>query len=335
MKIGLQTWGTEGDVRPFFALADELRRSGHAIEMSDFRVSLDCDFRQHLRAIVNITAPLAQTMAGLHRLFEPHRIALEAESQRLCRENDIVVGHPCISSLKAHARRQGIPHFTLTYLPHLATAMEGERGTVIAASRLFHRPADDADRHVCGWFQLPSAEPSAEIRKFLDAGPPPVFMTHGSMALQESVDLLEQAAFLSGRRAIIQYHEPRMSAHRGILFVDRAPHASVFPCCSVVVHHAGAGTAHQAVFSGRPSVTMPFMVDQFYWAAELSRLGVGADPIPFRTATAAAVARGIAQADTDAVRLQASGLAEYMRREDGTMSAKAFIEERLLAGVTP
>ncbi len=33
MRIGIQTWGTEGDVRPFFSLAGALRDRGHDVKM--------------------------------------------------------------------------------------------------------------------------------------------------------------------------------------------------------------------------------------------------------------------------------------------------------------
>ena len=33
MKIGIQTWGSEGDIRPFVALGAALARRGHAVEL--------------------------------------------------------------------------------------------------------------------------------------------------------------------------------------------------------------------------------------------------------------------------------------------------------------
>jgi len=34
MKIGIQTWGTEGDVRPFIALAGGLSAAGHEVTLA-------------------------------------------------------------------------------------------------------------------------------------------------------------------------------------------------------------------------------------------------------------------------------------------------------------
>ena len=33
MKIGLQTWGSEGDIRPFLNLSDGLLRAGHEVRL--------------------------------------------------------------------------------------------------------------------------------------------------------------------------------------------------------------------------------------------------------------------------------------------------------------
>jgi hypothetical protein len=33
MRIGLQTWGSEGDIRPFFALAEGLQKARHKVTL--------------------------------------------------------------------------------------------------------------------------------------------------------------------------------------------------------------------------------------------------------------------------------------------------------------
>jgi UDP:flavonoid glycosyltransferase YjiC (YdhE family) len=34
MRIGLQTWGSDGDIRPFLALAAGLKAAGHQVTLS-------------------------------------------------------------------------------------------------------------------------------------------------------------------------------------------------------------------------------------------------------------------------------------------------------------
>ena len=33
MKIGIQTWGSNGDIRPMLALADGLQQAGHSVTL--------------------------------------------------------------------------------------------------------------------------------------------------------------------------------------------------------------------------------------------------------------------------------------------------------------
>jgi UDP:flavonoid glycosyltransferase YjiC (YdhE family) len=57
--------------------------------------------------------------------------------------------------------------------------------------------------------------------------------------------------------------------------VDEADHVQLMPRCAIVVHHGGAGTAAQAIRSGRPSITIPAMRFQSYMGRRLEEAGVG------------------------------------------------------------
>jgi len=75
------------------------------------------------------------------------------------------------------------------------------------------------------------------LRQFLAAGPPPVYMTIGSMmaadpSFQETTRLFTGAARLAGCRAIIQTDRINPGdgvASPDILYLDRAEHHRVFP----------------------------------------------------------------------------------------------------------
>ena len=45
---------------------------------------------------------------------------------------------------------------------------------------------------------------------------------------------------------------------KDIIFIGSAPHDKLFPLCSVVVHHGGAGTTAAGLRAGRPTVIVPF-----------------------------------------------------------------------------
>lgn len=57
---------------------------------------------------------------------------------------------------------------------------------------------------------------------------------------------------------------------------EDAQFAWLFPLCSGVLCHGGAGTVAAGLRAGVPVVVAPVMVDQFFWAELVDRWGVGA-----------------------------------------------------------
>lgn len=101
----------------------------------------------------------------------------------------------------------------------------------------------------------------------------------------------------------------------------------MFPHCSIVVHHGGAGTTQTTLRSGRAAVVVAHMIDQEWWGQRLARLGVAVPPLSRRKLAAASLASAIRRAldDTD-MRARAESLGRAMRDEDGTARAVAAIE---------
>merc|ERR1719480_268773 len=60
-----------------------------------------------------------------------------------------------------------------------------------------------------------------------------------------------------------------------VLFVQTAPHEWLFPQCSAIVHHGGAGTTAASLRSGVPSIVTPCLMDQFENAEVTQRSGAG------------------------------------------------------------
>jgi len=62
-----------------------------------------------------------------------------------------------------------------------------------------------------------------------------------------------------------------------VFLVKQIPHDYLFPRCSLVVHHGGAGTTARVVQFGMPSIVIPIMLwtDQPLWADRISCLGAG------------------------------------------------------------
>jgi sterol 3beta-glucosyltransferase len=213
---------------------------------------------------------------------------------------------------------------------------------VAETSVIGRRQPDWPDHHhVCGVFSVPDkAEPWTppdDLQQFLDAGPAPVYMTLGSMfSLDPSPEVvtetLLQSALLAGCRAIIQapwdkiqniVDDPR------IYKIRKAPHQYLFPACSAVVHHGGAGTTHSATLHGCPSVVIEHFGDQTFFANELERLGVAPPVLHRRNLTAGKLASAIrAVLDSADMKRRAEGLGAMMQKENGVQKAVELIEKR-------
>lgn len=130
MKIGIQTWGSEGDVRPFIALAAGLHAAGHEVSLAathlenkDFsalsktlgfpieQVGLldPSSIRRVGEILARETNVLKQLDLTLTHLFYPVTADMLAASKRLCRESDVVIGHFLVHPLRAAAEQSGRP----------------------------------------------------------------------------------------------------------------------------------------------------------------------------------------------------------------------------------
>jgi UDP:flavonoid glycosyltransferase YjiC (YdhE family) len=176
---------------------------------------------------------------------------------------------------------------------------------------------------------------AAEIEAFLAAGPAPVVFTLGTSAVGAAGDFFDEslAAIRSiGARAIMlvgPYADNRPRAHvpDSVLLVEFAPHAALFPRAGVIVHQGGAGTLHQALRAGRPTLIVPFAHDQPDNAYRVRKLGVSRilRPAQYR---ASRVARELqALLGTPSYGIRAAEIAGRVRHEDGAASAAAAIDE--------
>ncbi|HSE32851.1 MAG TPA: glycosyltransferase [Pyrinomonadaceae bacterium] len=124
---------------------------------------------------------------------------------------------------------------------------------------------------------------SSKLVNFLDHGEAPIVFTLGSSVVWAAGNFYDEsiaAARSLGKRALLivgddplnQLREPLPS---GVIAVDYAPYAQVFPHASVIVHQGGIGTTAQALRAGKPMIVVPCGGDQYDNAARIERLGVG------------------------------------------------------------
>ncbi len=211
-----------------------------------------------------------------------------------------------------------------------------DRLNLHAASPSFWPPAPDwPDIHcTCGELLMPlEAEawaPSTALRAFLEEGSEPVLLTLGSwehMAAERVQKLLMASARHAKTRAIIQTKTSNDEVRDGDLFIlPWAPHRRLVPSCSVVVHHGGAGTTHMALRAGKPSVVLPFIIEQRLWAKRVEQVGAGTG-LSFWKATPEKVGAMIREAvDSASLQRGASDMAKAMAGEDGSGIATRRLE---------
>ena len=174
-----------------------------------------------------------------------------------------------------------------------------------------------------------SAAPAlpSDLDAFVADGAPPIVVTFGSMDGAPAAPLHDaiRAMLDGGRRIVLQGHAPISSPN--LASIGPVDHRSLFPRASVVVHHGGAGTTHAVCAAGVPSVVVPHVGDQRYWADRLHRLGVAPAPQLAMDLRADRLADAtLATAADPAMRQAARDLAQHLEAEDGIGSAVTAIE---------
>ncbi|PNS19049.1 Sterol 3-beta-glucosyltransferase [Sphaceloma murrayae] len=185
-------------------------------------------------------------------------------------------------------------------------------------------------------------KPPPELQKFLDAGEKPVYIGFGSIVVDDPdnfTKLIFEAVKKAGVRALVSKgwggFGGKGNAPDGVFMLENTPHDWLFPRCSAVVHHGGAGTTAIGLKCGMPTVIVPFFGDQPFWGAMVADNKAGAHrSIPYKKLTAERLAEGIKQCMTEEARENAQRIAKGIEEEgDGAENAVRSFERSLpLAG---
>ncbi|MCB5166762.1 glycosyltransferase [Streptomyces bambusae] len=197
------------------------------------------------------------------------------------------------------------------------------------------RPADWPPGHRVGGYWWPPVppgwRPDPRLAAFLDAGPPPVFAGFGSFVTDRPdrlSALLAEALRAAGVRGIVQSGWSGLHADGDdLLTVADVPHAWLFPRTAAVIHHAGAGTTAAGLRAGVPAVPVPVQLDQHFWAARLTALGVAPAALRFQHLTADRLAAAVRRAVEDpGHRQRGARLAAALAAEDGAAPVLAALD---------
>lgn len=118
-----------------------------------------------------------------------------------------------------------------------------------------------------------------ELDEFCGGQKVPV-LNFGSVSFDKTKEIM--ARFMEnwpeGKKLIIQTgwaNLAPLAARPDVKSIGKVSHDQLFPYGSVIIHHGGAGTTASALHSGVPQIVVPHFGDQFLWAREVRRLGVG------------------------------------------------------------
>lgn len=174
-----------------------------------------------------------------------------------------------------------------------------------------------------------------DVATFVDAGQPPVVFTLGTSAVAAAGRFYEvsaQAIDRLGLRAVMlvgphALNRPGRVSDR-IHLAEYAPHAALFARAAAVVHQGGAGTLHQALANGRPTLVVPHSHDQPDNARRVAALGVSRTLSP-RAYTVDAVVRALVEVMSPAYAKRADEVGRVVRAENGPAAAADAIEQSL------
>jgi UDP:flavonoid glycosyltransferase YjiC (YdhE family) len=174
-----------------------------------------------------------------------------------------------------------------------------------------------------------SFNPPEELVKFLDAGEPPVYIGFGSIVVDNPdkfTKMIFEAVEKAGVRALVSKGWGGLgdegNTPDNVFMLENTPHDWLFPKCSAVVHHGGAGTTAIGLKCGKPTMIVPFFGDQHFWGSMIGQSNAGAKPVPYKELTSDKLAEGIKQCLTEEARQAAEKLAKDIEKEgDGSKNA--------------
>ena len=182
-------------------------------------------------------------------------------------------------------------------------------------------------------FDEPRA-PDPRVEAFLNAGAPPIYVGFGSMVSGRSASLAAaavDAARAVGCRVLLAggwtQLDRRIGDEPDLIAVGTLSHADVLPRCAAAVHHGGAGTTTAVARAGVAQVIVPHILDQYYWAHRIERLGLGPRSLPAELVTADVLAARLDAAVNDRrIRERAAAMGTAIAARNGVSDAVDHLE---------
>lgn len=158
-----------------------------------------------------------------------------------------------------------------------------DRVLVAVSPELFQPKSLWSERFIfTGYMRWQSPEEprlNAELDRFCQGERVPI-LTFGSVTFDGARKVMTRFMrnWPEGKKIIIQSGWAGLTVerpHSAMMRVDRVSHDQLFQYASMVIHHGGAGTTASVLHAGVPNIIIPHIGDQWFFASEVKRLGVG------------------------------------------------------------
>ncbi len=155
-------------------------------------------------------------------------------------------------------------------------------------------------------------------------------LTFGSVTFDEARKIMTRFMrnWPEGKKIIIQSGWAGLTIERpraGMHCVGRVSHDQLFQYGSMVIHHGGAGTTASVLHAGVPQIVIPHIGDQWFFASEVKRLGVGLEVR--RSGWPEDLPKAVRRVERQAkMARRAAAIAERLKAEDGPGNAVRELE---------
>ncbi|CAN8302598.1 unnamed protein product [Cochlearia groenlandica] len=167
-----------------------------------------------------------------------------------------------------------------------------------------------------------------EFIHWIERGSPPVYIGFGSMPLddpKQTMDIILETLRDTEQRGIVDRGWGGLGnlaeVPENVFLLEDCPHDWLFPQCSAVIHHGGAGTTATGLKAGCPTTIVPFFGDQFFWGDRIFEKGLGPAPIPIAQLNVENLSESIRFMLQPEVKSRVMELAKVLENEDGVAAA--------------
>ncbi|XP_027189811.1 sterol 3-beta-glucosyltransferase UGT80B1 isoform X3 [Cicer arietinum] len=171
-------------------------------------------------------------------------------------------------------------------------------------------------------------QPREDFVRWIKKGPPPLYFGFGSMPLEDpkrTTNVILEALKETEQRGIIDRGWGNLGnlaeISDNVFLLEECPHDWLFPQCSAVVHHGGAGTTATGLKAGCPTTIVPFFGDQFFWGDRIHQKELGPAPIPIYELNVENLSNAIKFMLQPEVKSRAMEVAKLIENEDGVAAA--------------